>query len=78
MAALDNLEQELAVFTPKLSISAAKSLVSQLVWMLYDQVKDQSIRTSVRIKFISIPISIKVEKLSSLIELFVGPRPFPM
>lgn len=77
MAVLDNLQDDLAFLTPKITKETAHKLVSQIVWMLFDEVKEQSFSLKVKLGFISIPISFKIEKLSPLIEQLVGPRPFP-
>lgn len=69
MSALSNYTGT-SFLTPKLSNETVKSLVNVVVWELFDMIKDESIKLSIW----KIPISIKVSKLSIIVEKLVGPR----
>lgn len=47
-----------------------KQVLRAVIWDLFDQVKDQSIK----LRFWGFPVSIKVAKLDQVITYLVGPR----
>lgn len=69
MSALDNYSK-IGVFTPRFSADTAKKLIHDVVWDLFDQVKDQS----VRLKVLFFTVSVKLSKLEQVIVYLVGPR----
>jgi hypothetical protein len=56
--------------TPHLKEETVRFLVAQIVWQLFDKLKDNSIKVTL----LKIPISIKISKLEPLIKAMVGPR----
>lgn len=77
MATLDNLDASIAAGI--VSAKTTESAISQakvIVWMLYERTKTLSIRTKLKLPIVGeIPLSIKVEKLYPLIEMWAGPEP---
>lgn len=69
MSALDRFEQ-IGVITPRLRQDAARNVLAYIVWRLFDDIKDRSLK----FKIGPVPISIKAAKCEFLIELMVGPR----
>lgn len=70
MSALSKYEN-IVYLTPHLSKDKVRSMVNVIVWELFDLVKTRSIKVKVAGV---IPISIKIEKLSGIIEQLVGER----
>lgn len=62
--------REVSYLTPKLSEKTARLLVNRIVWDLFDQSKTDTIKVLVGPVF----LSIRVERLSELIERLVGKR----
>lgn len=77
MAAIEELGQEISYLTPKISLETAKGLLAQIVWLLFDKTKHESYKFKVKVFGITIPVSIKIEKLEPVIKRWVGVRPFP-
>lgn len=55
---------------PSLKTEQSKKIINRIVWTLFDQIKDDSIKLSLW----KIPVSIKIAKFSVIIELLVGER----
>lgn len=70
MSALSRYEN-IVYLTPHLPKDKVRALINVMVWELFDLVKSRSIK----VKLVGlIPISIKIEKLSGIIEQLVGER----